>query len=125
MDDELLSEATGSEAERESLSDELRGLAEDARAFARAELAYQKSRASYAGKQTAIIAGCVGAALVFLFFAVEALVFGAILALTPGLGAIGATAAVVGSLLLAALLVVAVARLRWNRMKAKIAQQDD
>ena len=111
--------------EKESVADELRGLASDARALAQAEFVYQKSRAAYACKQAAIIAGLVGAALVFLFFAVEALVFGAILALAPRLTALGATAAVTGSLVAAALLCVALALYRWKRMKAKITEQGD
>lgn len=110
---------------RESIADELRGLAQDARALAAAELAYQKSRATYAGVQAAIVAGLVGGALVLLFFAVEALVFGAILTLTPRLGPLGATAAVTASLLCIALLLLVMALIRWKRMKAQISRQDD
>jgi hypothetical protein len=109
----------------ESLTDELRGLAADTRALAHAEFAYQKSRASYAGKQAAIVAGLVGAALIFLFFAVEALVFGAILALTPRLTPLGAMGAVTGGLIVAALACVAFALFRWKRMKAKITEQSN
>ena len=111
--------------EEESLSDELRSLADDARALAKAEFAYHKSRATYAGKQALIAAALTGAALVFLFFAVEAVVFGAILALSPSLSPMGATAAVTGGLAGAAVLCVALALFRWKRMKAKIAEQDD
>jgi len=111
--------------EEESLADELRGLADDAKALAQAEFAYQKSRATYAGKQAAIVAALGGGALVFLFFAVEALVFGAILALAPRLTALGATAAVAGSLVAMALLCVVVAFVRWKRMTAKIAEQSN
>lgn len=125
MDDETPHGGAGKAHRQESLAGELRGLADDARAFALAEFAYQKSRATYAGKQAAIVAGLVGAALVLLFFALEALVFGAILALAPRLGAVGATATVTVALLAAAVLAVAVALVRWQRMKARIAQEDD
>lgn len=110
---------------RESIADELRGLVEDARDLALAEFAYQKSRATYAGVQAAIVVGLVGAALALLFLAIEALVFGAILALSPQLGPIGATGAVIACLLFAALLLVMVALFRWKRMKVQISRQDD
>jgi hypothetical protein len=126
MDEEDLPFArTVDASEPESLVDELRELADDAQALARAEFAYQKSRASYAGKQALIIAGFGGAALVFLFFAVEALVFGAILTLAPHLTALVATAAVMGVLVAAALLCAALALFRWRRMKTKIAERGD
>lgn len=124
-DEDLPFAGTLNTPEKESLGDELRGLADDARALAQAEFAYQKSRATYAGKQVAIIAGLGGGALVFLFFAVEALVFGAVLTLAPRLTPLGATAAVTGCLVAAALLCVALALFRWKRMKAKITEQDD
>lgn len=123
--DDRDSPATLALPEQESLADELRGFTEDARAYASAEFAYQKSRATYAGKQALIAAGLAGAALVFLFFALEALVFGAIIVLAPSLTPLGATAAVTGSLVAAALLLFALAMFRWRRMKAKIAEQDD
>lgn len=103
----------------------MRALADDARTLAQAELAYQKSRATYAGKQALFIAASLGAALVFLFFAVEALVLGAVLALTPLLSAWGATAAVTAILVLAALLAVVTALARWRTMKTKITEQGD
>jgi len=111
--------------EQETLADEFKGLVSDAQAFAQAEFAYQKSRASYAGKQALIAAGLVGAGLVFLFFAVEALVFGALLALAESLTPLGATAAVTAILVAAALLCMLLALIRWKRMKAKIGEQDD
>ncbi|MDG2004255.1 MAG: phage holin family protein [Novosphingobium sp.] len=126
MEDDDLPRAGSLDASQpETLADELRGLADNARALAQAEFAYQKSRASYAGKQVGIIAVLVGGALVFLFFAVEALVFGAVLTLAPRLSALGATAVVTASLVIAALLCVALALFRWKKMKAKITEQGD
>jgi len=126
MDEDDLPKKSAMRVEREeTIAEELRGLADDARALAQAEFAYQKSRASYAGRQALIIAILGGAALVFLFFAVEALVFGAILALTPKLTALGATAAVTGGLGAAALISVLVAFGTWKRMKSKISERDD
>lgn len=126
MDDpNLPTTGTSPAPEEEGLVDELRALADDARTLAQAELAYQKSRATYAGKQALFIAASLGAALVFLFFAVEALVLGAVLALTPLLSAWGATAAVTAILVLAALLAVVTALARWRTMKTKITEQGD
>lgn len=107
-----------------SLVDDLHGLADDARAWAEAEAAYQKARAELAGGgiKGAVGLGALGLALVF--FALMALVLGAVLALTPLIGAFGATAAVVGGLLVGALLCFAGAKARWARMARHLSGKD-
>jgi uncharacterized membrane protein YqjE len=106
-----------------SLSDDLRQLIDDGRALAAAELAWQKSRAAYVGKQAGGIAilGLIAAALAFC--ALMALIFGLVLALTPPLSAWGAMGAVVGGLLLAALIAGSVAALRVRRVSRLIADR--
>lgn len=104
MDDpepEIPAEQVDSAKER-SLVEDIRLLADDARAFANAEFAYQKSRAFHAGQElkravifTALAVACVIVALM-------ALTMGLVFALTPHLTAWGATAVVVAVLLVLA-----------------------
>ncbi len=108
-----------------SVKDELKQLADDARALAQAELAYQKSRASYAGVQIGIIAGLLTLACVFLFFVIMAVVTGSVIALGPVLSPWGAMAAVAGTLFLLALVCVLVAFARFRTMKATISDKRD
>lgn len=113
------------ELEEPTLGDDLRQLIDDGRALAAAELAWQKSRAAYAGKQAGGVALLGLLALALVFFALMALVFGAVLALAPLLTAWGATAAVVGALLLAALVAGGLAALRVRRIARLIADRKD
>ena len=106
-----------------SLGDDLRQLIDDGRALAAAELAWQKSRAAYAGQQAGGIAALGLLALALVFCALLALIFGLVLALTPLLGSWGAMGAVVGGLLLAALIAGALAALRWRRIAGLIADR--
>jgi len=112
------------EARERSLPDDVRQLARHARALAEAELALNKARAKYAGAQAKGIAllGVLAATLVFL--AVVAAVFGAVLALTPTLGAWGATGAVCGGLLLVAFVLLLVLRARVRIMNAVLGSGD-
>ncbi len=112
-------------ARERSLRDDLESLAAEARVLAEAELAYQKSRAALAGRETPRIAALGLLAAVLAFFALMALVLGAVLALTPALGAWGATGAVTGGLLLAALLCAGIAALRWKRMTRTLGKGGD
>ena len=112
-----------SEAVERSLPEDLRQLAEDARALAEAEFAYQKSRAAFAGQEAKRIAILGLLAAVLVFFALMTLTFGLVLALTPLLTAWGATALVVGGLLLAAVLCGVVAAGLWRRMTATLADK--
>ena len=108
-----------------TLGDDLRQLIDDGRALAAAELAWQKSRAAYVGKQAGGIAmlGLLAASLAFC--ALMALIFGLVLALTPLLTAWGAMGAVVGGLLLAALICGSVVALRVRRVTRLIADRRD
>lgn len=117
---------TGSseEAAERSLKDDLRQLAEDARALAEAEVAYQKSRAAFAGQVSRRIAVLGVTAAVFAFFALMALTVGLVIALTPLLTAWGATGAVFGSLLGVAITCLAVAANRWKFMRATLAKEE-
>lgn len=93
-----------------SLSEDIQALINDTRTYAEAELAYQKSRAAFAadrGKSAALY-GLF--ALGFVHLALVALVIGALFALIPALGPWGATAAVVGVLLIGALILLLLAR---------------
>jgi len=109
--------------ERPTLEDDVRQLIGDARAWAEAQLAWQKARASFAGKQIGVVALLGLLALALAFFALMALVFGLVLALAPLLGAWRATAAVTGGLLLAAGLAALLAALRAKRMVRLIADK--
>ncbi|MCB2075994.1 MAG: phage holin family protein [Novosphingobium sp.] len=112
------------DARERSLPEDLRELAEDARALAEAEFAYQKSRAAFAGQEAKRIAilGLLAAALVF--FALMALTLGLVLALTPMLTAWGATAVVVGGLLLVAAICGILAATRWRNMAVTLSEKD-
>ena len=103
------------EARSRSLTDDVRGLAERARTFAEAELAFQKSRASFAGQEVKATAVLGVIAVVLVFFALMGLVFGLILALAPLVTAWGSTALVCGALLIAALVCALRARSRWRQ----------
>jgi Putative Actinobacterial Holin-X, holin superfamily III len=89
LDDPLLSEAR-----ERSLNEDLHQLALDARAYAEAELQFQKSRAAYAASAGKSIAIYAIVALVLVFFAVMALVVGLVIALAPYITAWGSTAVV-------------------------------
>ena len=104
------------EARDRSLADDLRALVDDGKALAQAELAYQKSRAAFAGSgaKAIVLLGALAAALVF--FALMALTVGLVVALTPLLTAWGATGASFAGLLLAAFLCAQLAAWRWRRL---------
>lgn len=106
-----------------TLGDDLRQLIDDGRALAEAELAWQKSRAAFAGSQAGGIAAFLLLAAALGFCALMALTFGLVLALAPLLTAWGATALVAGGLLVAALIAGAAAALRWRRTARLIADR--
>lgn len=112
--------ATAADADDRSLLDDVRQLADDARAVARAEVAYQKSRAAFAGQEARSIALFGVLAAVLAFFALMALTLGLVIALTPLITAWGATAAVAGGLLVIAMLCGFSAARRWQRMRAAL-----
>ncbi len=107
------------------LLDELRRLGDDARNYAEAELAFQKSRAGVlaAGARDMAVLGLAG--FVLVVFALVGLTIGALLALIPVLGPWGATGAVVGALVLAALICLWLALRRWRGIKALLFASKD
>lgn len=105
-----------------SLADDFGALIEDGKVYAEAEIAFQKARLSYVadrGKSGAIF-GVL--ALLVLHLALVALALGAILALTPELSAWGATALVVGLLIIIGVLAGLVAKDRFTKLSEAFAQ---
>lgn len=110
-------------AENPKLADDLRHLALEARALAEAELAFQKTRAAYAGAEARGIALLGLGAAVLVFFSLMALVVGAVIALGPLLTPWGATAAVSVALLLVAGLCAVLAKARLAHMLHAISDR--
>lgn len=96
---------------------DIRLLAADAKNLAEAELAYQTSRAKVAGEAARNIALFGVVAFVLAFFALGALTVGLLLALTPLVTAWGATAIVVGALLIGAFLCLNAVNGRVKRLR--------
>lgn len=96
---------------------ELRLLLQDATGLARSEIAYQTSRAKVVGAGVRNMALAAVFALIFVIFALGGLTVGLLLALTPLVTAWGATAIVVGMLLLGAGLCLIAGLGSWRRMK--------
>jgi len=83
-----------------ALKDDLSALVEDARTYAAAEIAFQKTRAGLAGKKAARALVWLVLALVLLNLALIALAVGAVIALAPLVTIWGAIGIVVGVLLI-------------------------
>lgn len=83
-----------------ALRDDVTALVEDARNYAEAEIAFQKTRAALAGKHGARALGMLVLALVLLHIALIALAVGAVIALAPLVTIWGAIAIVVGVMLI-------------------------
>lgn len=81
------------------LRDDVSALVEDARNYAEAEIAFQKTRASLAGKHGARAVAMLVLALVLLHIALIALAVGVVIALAPHVTIWGAIAIVVGLML--------------------------
>ena len=84
----------------ESLAEELAALIDDGKTYAEAELAFQKTRASLAGKNIGLALGFAVLAVVLMHIAFLALAVGLVIALQPIASIWGAIAIVVGALLL-------------------------
>lgn len=101
-----------------SLYSDVEALIDDARTYFNAELSYQKNRAGFV---TGRIKKGVALALAAVFLAILALIgltVGLIIALTPHVTAWGATAIVVGVMLLVAYLLVRGAMTAFGEMSA-------
>jgi uncharacterized membrane protein YqjE len=118
MKDPISSPTTAPPADpaRRSLVADVRELADAGKQLASAEIAYQRGRATYAGKSAGAIAALAGLALLLVFLALLALVVGLLLTLAPILTPIGATAAVCAGLGIAAIFCAMVGVNRWRRM---------
>lgn len=115
----------GDDPRERSLIADLRQLAGEARAYAEAELALQKARASHAGQEAKAIALLGALALALAFFALMALVIGSLIALGPVLTAWGAMAAVTLALLLMAAMLGLLAARRAKRLAVALAAKPD
>ncbi len=82
-----------------TLRDDITALVDDARTYAEAEIAFQKTRAGLAGKTAGRALGLLVLAVVLLHIALIALAVGAVIALAPLVTIWGAIAIVVGVLL--------------------------
>jgi hypothetical protein len=113
------------ERELRSLRDDVEALIEDGKTYLETELVYQKTRAAFVADRAkgALIFGAAAALLAFL--ALIGLTVGLIIALTPLLTAWGASALVVGLLLIAAWLAVSAASQRWNRLMQAIGSEPE
>lgn len=101
-----------------SLAEDVGALYEDGKTYVEAELAYQRTRATYAGTKTkqGLVFGL--GALAFLHLALIGLVIGLIIALEPWLTAFGSTALVVGVLLVGCALLARRAMKRFDELGA-------
>lgn len=95
----------------ESLVDEVSALIDDGRTYVEAELAFQKTRAKFAGRLVGTSLVLVIVALILLHIAFLALAVGLVIALEPVVTIWGAIAIVFGGLLLL------VGLLGWMAMK--------
>lgn len=106
-----------------SLTDDIDALIDDGKTYVEAELAYQKTRLSYAADNGKSGVGFVLAAFAFLHLALIGLVVGAIFSLAAIIGPLWSTVAVVGVLLLGVMVFGLAAKKRFS--KAADAFQDD
>lgn len=83
-----------------TLRDDVTALVDDARTYAEAEIAFQKTRAGLAGKTAGRALALLVLAVVLLHIALIALAVGAVIALAPLVTIWGAIAIVVGVLLI-------------------------
>jgi hypothetical protein len=112
------------EGEDLSLIEDVRLLAGEARAYAQAELAYQKARAAYAGAETRNIAIMGVSAAVLVFFAVMALVLGAVIAVGTVIGPWLSMIAVPVAILVVAAILGLSARGKVRRMMSLLREKE-
>ena len=123
FDEDSEPEPEGTEHELRSLREDVEALIEDGKTYLQTELVFQKTRAAFVADRAkgAVVFGAVAVLLAFL--ALIGLTVGLIIALTPLLTAWGASALVVGLLIVAALIAAKAASGRWARLMHAI--QDD
>ena len=111
-----LSSADDIAPEAPSLTDDVIALLDDGRNLVEAEIQFQKTRAAFAvdrGKSGALYGV---AAFALLHLALVALVVGAVIGLTPVIGALAATALVVGMLVCFGVILALAAKRRFARL---------
>ena len=108
-----------------TLRDDITALVEDARTYAEAEIAFQTTRASLAGKSAGRALVLLVLALVLLHIALIALAVGAVIALAPLVTIWGAIAIVVGVLLAGVMALVLSARGDGKVLSAMFSSGDD
>jgi uncharacterized membrane protein YqjE len=108
-----------------SLQGDLRGLFEDGRSYAEAEVAFQKTRVTYVVGQVPKIAIYGVLAFLFVFFALGGLVVGLIIALAPLLTAWGSMAAVCITLVIGAVVCLLAARAKWRAIVSAFSDEAD
>ena len=125
IEEEKAPAAHGVEQEVRSLREDVEALIEDGRTYLETELIYQKTRAAFVADRAkgALMFGAM--AILLAFLALIGLILGLILALTPLLTAWGASALVVGLLVIAALSAGRVATQRWSRLMQAIDSGPD
>ena len=113
------------EGEDLSLMEDVRLLVGEARTFAQAELAYQKTRAAFVGAETRTIAILGIGAVVLVLLAVVALVLGLVIALGTLIGPWLAMIVVPVAVLAIAAIMAISARARLKQMVALLKGKDN
>ena len=108
-----------------SIVDELAALIDDGKTFAQAEVAFQKTRATLAGKNVGMAVAVGVVAVVLLHIALLGLAVGLVIALQPVMAIWGAITIVVGVLLIATALLVRMAVARGKLVAAMFAANKD
>lgn len=116
---------SSSDAADRSLMEDLRQLVEDAKTLAEAELNYQKSRVAVAGTGVKGAAICISLVVALVLLALVALTIGLLIALTPWLTAVGATAAVTLGLLVSAGLCGWIGKSHWDKTLRQLSGKTD
>lgn len=117
--------ATDASLHHESIVEELGALIDDAQLYAKAEIAFQKTRASLVGRNVGAALGAVILAIILLHIALIALAVGLVLALEPFVTIWGAIGIVVGVMLLGVGLLAWTALVRAKRVEAMFAADPD
>ncbi|MEM7688227.1 MAG: hypothetical protein AAF291_04330, partial [Pseudomonadota bacterium] len=108
----------------ESIVEELGAVIDDAKLYATAELAFQKTRAKLLGRNVGIAAGAAILAVVLLHIALIAMAVGLVMALEPWVTIWGAIAIVVGVMLLGVALLGNIAISRGRLIGEMFASDD-
>ncbi|MEL7519262.1 MAG: phage holin family protein [Pseudomonadota bacterium] len=109
----------------ESIVEELGAVIDDAKLYATAELAFQKTRAKLLGKNIGIALAAVILAIILLHISIIALAVGLVMALEPLVTIWGAIAIVVGVMLLLVGVLGYIAVSRGTLIGEMFASEDD